>query len=289
MLNVWPAPPQAAAWIEALVVVRLGATQQLTQFPALPHAMLTVPLLPAPRAGGAALCGPVAFHTPSTVPMQHHHAGGITALGLLVRPAAATCLLGRACGAQLNLALRWSVIAGESEGARLDEALDRARDHRARLRALLASFARAMAAVAPARHEDHRRLCEAVGRHGAQAGALLGLGSRQLQRRCQAVLGLAPKPFQRLVRFHRALGEAVATAAMPRQGLAMLALEGGYFDQSHLARESRRLAGVPLGTLVSAARPDSAWWPLMTRQHLGRTLERVAACEPAAAGASGAA
>lgn len=288
MLSVWAAPPQAAAWIEGLVAMRLGTAQRLTQFPALPHAMLTVQLLPAPRAGAAALCGPVAFHTLSTVPMRHGHAGGITALGLLVRPAAAACLLGRACGAQVDQVLRWSVIAGESEGARLDDALDRAPDHRTRLRELLSSFGRAMAAAAPARHEDHLRLCEAVGRHGAQAGALLGLGPRQLQRRCQAVLGLSPKPFQRLVRFHRVLGDSVACAALPPQGLAMLALEGGYFDQSHLARESRLLAGASLGALRSAARPDSAWWPLMTRQHLGRAPEQAAAHGPRAAFAPGA-
>ena len=47
-------------------------------------------------------------------------------------------------------------------------------------------------------------------------------------------------------------------------GGADLALQAGYYDQSHLARDLRRLAGQPLGTLVQHARQGSgtAHWPL---------------------------
>jgi len=47
--------------------------------------------------------------------------------------------------------------------------------------------------------------------------------------------------------------------------LTSVALDAGFYDQSHLARDARTLAGAPLGKLVAQARPDSAWWPLATR------------------------
>ncbi|HEY8770329.1 MAG TPA: helix-turn-helix domain-containing protein [Thermoleophilaceae bacterium] len=66
----------------------------------------------------------------------------------------------------------------------------------------------------------------------------LGLSERQLRRRCRASVGYGPKTLQRLLRlrvFIRA-GEAE---------LARAALAAGFSDQSHLARECRRLPGLP--------------------------------------------
>lgn len=267
MLHVLHPPPPAAAWIEAAVGIQLTAGQQTSHFPAMPHAMLALRVAqPAGTAGpGASPCGPVMFHTLSTEPVTHAHAGGITALGLLVRPAAAACLLGRSCGAQANLALPWSVLAGAAESARLDDDLRHAASDRARLHALLASFSRCMDDVARTRHDEYARLCAVVGRLGVRAAAQLGLGPRQLQRRCAAVLGVAPKSFQRLVRFRQALGGAVAMVG-PRPAWAQVALDAGYYDQAHFLRESRQLAGLSPGALLDVARPDSAWWPLALRR-----------------------
>jgi len=144
----------------------------------------------------------------STGPVAHAHGVGITALGLLMRPGAAACLLGAATGALVNQVLPWAAPSGAAEAECLEEAVHRSGSHMARLRAPMDRFGRTMRAMAEERHQAHSRLCAAaVGWHGALAGDAPGLGRRQLEQRCRAVLGVGPKQ----------------------------------------------------------ARPDSAWWPLATR------------------------
>lgn len=75
----------------------------------------------------------------------------------------------------------------------------------------------------------------------------LGFAERQLRRRSLRAFGYGPKTLQRVVRFQRALRLARHGTA-----LAEVALACGYADQSHMANEVRRLAGVPLGGLLRA-------------------------------------
>ncbi|MFD0886505.1 helix-turn-helix domain-containing protein, partial [Streptosporangium algeriense] len=67
-----------------------------------------------------------------------------------------------------------------------------------------------------------------------------------LHRRSLRAFGYGPKTLQRVVRFQRALRLARRGTA-----LAEVALASGYADQSHMANEVRRLAGVSLGGLLS--------------------------------------
>lgn len=73
----------------------------------------------------------------------------------------------------------------------------------------------------------------------------LGLGARQLHRRCLAAFGYGPKTLGRILRLQRAL-------ALGRDGVpfADTAVRAGYADQAHLAREVKELSGVPLGELL---------------------------------------
>ncbi|MFH8337655.1 helix-turn-helix domain-containing protein [Streptomyces sp. AM6-12] len=77
------------------------------------------------------------------------------------------------------------------------------------------------------------------------AAAELGLGARTLHRRCLGAFGYGPKTLARILRLRRAL--ALARAGVPG---AETAIRAGYADQPHLAREVRRLTGVPLGELL---------------------------------------
>jgi AraC-like DNA-binding protein len=79
------------------------------------------------------------------------------------------------------------------------------------------------------------RLADPATRIEALAGEL-GFSDRQLRRRFHAAAGYGPKTLQRVLRFRRFL-------AGPRDDLATAALEAGYADQAHLARECARLAG----------------------------------------------
>jgi AraC-like DNA-binding protein len=79
-------------------------------------------------------------------------------------------------------------------------------------------------------------------RGGASVAAVarsLQVSERQLSRRFLARVGIAPKRYAGLRRFER------ATLALRSQGsLAAAALDAGYYDQPHLAREIRGFAGM---------------------------------------------
>ena len=88
--------------------------------------------------------------------------------------------------------------------------------------------------LAPAARAPERRALEAVrllrasgGRIDAgEAARSLGVSPRTLRREVGEAVGLGPKALARVFRFRRAL-----------------ALESGYADQAHMARESRALGG----------------------------------------------
>jgi AraC-like DNA-binding protein len=73
----------------------------------------------------------------------------------------------------------------------------------------------------------------------SMAGAA-GWSARQLERLFLDAVGLPPKAFARVVRFQHAVRDL-------QRGLppAQVAASRGFADQSHLAREFKRMAGVP--------------------------------------------
>lgn len=251
--------------IECAVVVQRAAGT-ISRFPAMPRAMLTL----TPGGGGGAAVG---FHAMSTRASVHEHAEPLRAWGLVLPPDTAAQLLGMSTGALVDVALPWAEMAGAAEAARLDDDLQQAESDVARLAALQRSLRRALARGSAraqrARADSLQQLCWAVGRDGVKAAQTLGLGERQLERRCRALLGMAPKQLQRITRWH---GLLCAALHWQRLSAADAALAAGYYDQSHMARDSRLLAGAPLTELLQQAHVDGAWWPLGT--------QRLLACQP---------
>jgi AraC-like DNA-binding protein len=77
----------------------------------------------------------------------------------------------------------------------------------------------------------------------ASIGALateLGWSHRRLIARFREQIGLAPKTVARVFRFDRAVAALGSSAS---RGLAEIAFDCGYFDQAHLNRDFRELAG----------------------------------------------
>jgi AraC-like DNA-binding protein len=68
----------------------------------------------------------------------------------------------------------------------------------------------------------------------------LGWSHRRLIARFREQIGLAPKTVARVLRFDRAVA---ALGSPTSRGLAEIALDCGYFDQAHLNRDFRELAG----------------------------------------------
>lgn len=79
----------------------------------------------------------------------------------------------------------------------------------------------------------------------SSVAADVGVSERHLQRRCRTAFGYGPKTLHQILRFQRALRLARAGGR-----LADVAAVVGYADQSHMARDTRRLAGVPLTELL---------------------------------------
>ncbi|MFE6176385.1 DUF6597 domain-containing transcriptional factor [Streptomyces sp. NPDC056464] len=83
------------------------------------------------------------------------------------------------------------------------------------------------------------------GRPVAATADELGLGARQLHRRCLTAFGYGPKTLARILRLQRAL-----VLVRGGIGFADTAVRAGFADQAHLARDVKELAGLPLGELL---------------------------------------
>jgi AraC-like DNA-binding protein len=181
---------------------------------------------------------------PDTGPVSDARPPGTVLVGARFRPGAG----GAALGVPLSELLDQRVDAADLPavpGGRLPGSLAPAE--------ALRRMARIAAEMVTERPPDRLVLDAArlLARPGARAdlvAARLGLGERQLRRRCQAAVGYGPRMLTRVLRFRRFLAraEAAGTAA----DLAGLAAEAGYADQAHLTRESTRLAGLPPAALV---------------------------------------
>lgn len=127
----------------------------------------------------------------------------------------------------------------------LVERLHSAGDWPARFRLIDSVLAKRLEAARPPSAElvwAWRRLVETDGR--LAIGALaeeLGWSRKRIAARFREQIGLPPKAFARLLRFERA--RAVVEGSRQRPDWARVALECGYYDQSHLVNDFRAFSG----------------------------------------------
>ena len=81
----------------------------------------------------------------------------------------------------------------------------------------------------------------------------IGLSNRYLGRQFRALVGLPPKQFARVQRFHAVIGSC---SGQTRIEWSRLAHEFGYSDQAHLIREFRRLGSLTPGEFLARRTPD---------------------------------
>jgi AraC-like DNA-binding protein len=183
-------------------------------------------------------------------------APGTTVVGLRFHPGAAAGVLGLPPSELVDLAVTADELWGASA---VGERADAAPSPDAALAALESHVAQRLAAGPapdPLIAEAVRRLRWSTDDVGSLTSSL-SISERQLRRRFQAAVGLAPKPLHRMLRFQRFLAlaqYAIASGAAPAEdGIARLAAEAGYADQPHLNRECLRLTGVSPGALLGEA------------------------------------
>jgi AraC-like DNA-binding protein len=182
-----------------------------------------------------------------TVPPLITHDGRQSGMQIAVSPLAARALFGMPAGELANTDLDAAEVLGRTAGE-LHERMREATGWAARFAIadrLLSAKADHDRVPPPGIAQAWRLILRSGG--SVPVGALAesaGWSARHLRNRFRAETGLTPKAAIRVARFHRArrLLQRRAGAGQPPR-LAVLAAECGYFDQAHLAREFRDLAG----------------------------------------------
>jgi len=142
---------------------------------------------------------------------------------------------------------------------RLVQRLAGAPDWSTRFALLDAEFAARLAGTAPPAAEVAWALGRLRRHHGrlpvGPLAAATGWSPRHFTARFRAQVGMAPKQFARVLRFQHAVTR-MRGALEPCW--AEIAAAAGYYDQPHLNRDFRELAGVTPGELFAAALPGGA-------------------------------
>lgn len=185
---------------------------------------------------------------PDTGPVTVEVRAGTRLLGLRFVPGAAGALLGVPASALRDARAPLCELWGESAHV-LEQRLHAAADTQAALSLMEAAVLERMRASAPI--DPVARLVAGALRPQlaaaasqvpsvAQLSAAIGIGERQLLRRCDAAFGYGPKLLARVLRFQAFVA---ALRTRPDAGLAELASLLGYTDQAHLAHDTAELAG----------------------------------------------
>lgn len=264
----WAEPPLLVAppaglegWLSAGIAVRLATGAEgdaLSRFPAGVSSAIVVTTEGRFRLAEGGQPLPAAFVSgPSSRPVVLAHAGTLCCAGVMIRPAAAAALLGAAHNRVDHFADAAEVFGAEwplhatARGAAAPAGI------------LEALFAWVRHRAGHPDREANRRAAERLQEDCllgiTEAARRAGCSTRQIERRFAAVFGMAPKRFQRLARAEVAMRVALAAGRCD----ADLAAALGYFDQSHLGRDLRELAGLTPSQVARMPQADDpSWWPL---------------------------
>jgi len=197
----------------------------------------------APSAGdGAGL--PVEAIGASAAPVVVRMRDRVEGMSVTLRPGAAAALLGlpagEIAGQAVHLDELWQGGAAELLGR-----MAKAPDDAARAALLQADLERRLrdgGGAHPAAVNAARLIAESGGRQPLRdVAAAVGVGERRLQQLFQAHVGLSPRAWARLARLHECLR---ALRLQPVPAWADVAVDSGFYDQSHLVNEFRALCGV---------------------------------------------
>jgi AraC-like DNA-binding protein len=176
--------------------------------------------------------------------------------GVRLRPAGVAAFLRDTPAAIAGAVVELDAVLGP-EVERLREQIATTRDLRRRALLLAAAVARRLDAAPPLSPAVRFALAALhASRGGAPVRDLVrasGYSHRWVTERFRAEVGLAPKAYARVVRFEHAF-ERLAGAERVRW--AEFALDCGYYDQAHLVREFRALAGATPTEVFRRRAPD---------------------------------
>lgn len=216
---------------------------------------------------------------PQSGPLEHTLAPGTTVVGVRLIPGAVRPVLGVPASEVVDLSVGVDELWGPPALA-LGEALATAsspQEAAAKLEAVIVARLADAAEPDPIAMEAVRLLLPGRTRNVTSIPSELYISESQLRRRLQEATGFAPKVLHRMLRFQGFLALAQG-CEQPSRDLARLAAGAGYADQSHLTRESARLAGLSPQTLLrnserycGSTHDHTAYYgPLLPRRALAR-------------------
>lgn len=269
LARMWP---PAARWREQVLMLVLRDTrgceltehERLNRFPANPYCCITWML-----EGEARLVshGDIArderlprqfVHGCQTRPCVSRNEGERHSFCVVFYPDAFHALFGVDVGTLQDAFLDATQVL-PAHGQRLVDDVAQAPDDDARRRVVDAFLAAHATPLAASPWMRLRRMGVNVGLH--VAGALLGVGPRQVQRLAQREAGMNVPGLSRLWRGERSLRQARAALARGQAiDWAAHAAEAGYADQSHLVRDCKEISGRTPTQILEAARRDEADW-----------------------------
>jgi AraC-like DNA-binding protein len=191
---------------------------------------------------------------PQTGPTEDVMTPGTVVVGVRLRPGAAPSVLGMPASELVDATLASNELWGPAAEQLAEQiaAAGSPGDAAATLERAIAARLAEASGPDPIATEAVRLLLPWRTDEVTSLTSALYISERQLRRRFQAATGLAPKVLQRMLRFQGFLALAQGREH-PSAELARLAAEAGYADQSHLTRESLRLAGrTPRAVLLEA-------------------------------------
>lgn len=181
----------------------------------------------------------------SASPVVLRMRGRVHGLSVTLRPGASLALFGVPAHQLAGQEATWQDVTNPAlrhHAERVHEAGDDA----ARAQLLLDGLGHALRR---AHEDDSRRVRRAAALFGAAAGErtvravaeTLGLSERRLQQLFRDHVGLPPRTWSRIARMHECLRLLRGPVTLPWQALA---LDGGFYDQSHLVNEFQALCGM---------------------------------------------
>ena len=180
--------------------------------------------------------------------------GRVEGLSITLRPGAAAALLGIPAGefAEKTVALE-DIWRGEC--AQLREQLAEADDDEARVERLQAALHQQLVNRDASLHLGAAHAARIIAVSGgrarlAEVAAAIGVGERRLQQLFYAHVGLSPRTWSRLARLHACIRQLREAAPAP---WADVAVDGGFYDQSHLVNEFRALCGLTPTEFLSSS------------------------------------
>lgn len=185
-------------------------------------------------------------------------AGPVSTVAVRFKPGAAGAFLATPLHALTDQRADIDLLWGRSDADRLADALWTTElTDRERIALIETQLVRRLRQDAPASAGETliRRAVSAIDTSGGglridDLAGELGISRQYLAAQFRARVGLSPKLYARICRFRRA---TAALKASPSPDWARLALDCGYFDQSHLIHDFQEFAGSAPERFLSAA------------------------------------